>query len=670
MSPLSPVGATYFMIPGYFIFWGVFAAALVLFFLRVRNLVRYMMAGQKEQRFDHPWQRLGKVISRVILQVCSLRSLSFKDRAGLGHAFIFWGFLLFALSYLVFIYLGEGLGLKESLTDNAPARVYAIILNIAGMVIFLSLVWAAVRRYVLKPDRLESKAEAGIILSLIGVLMLSAFVLDGLEQSLTNGEAPWTPLGSVLSTLFRNMSDVSRTSLFFSTWWFHYLVIVGFSVYIPFSKHLHIMASFFNIYFASMAPKGALKFVNLEASDSFGAPAINKFTWKQLLDLYSCTECGRCQVNCPAFLTGKDLSPKKVILDLKHDLLEEGPALLAKAGDKEKQPNPIIGPVITEPVIWDCTTCRACQEQCPVLIEHIDKIVEMRRNLVLEQGKIPESAIPALRSLEDRGHPWRGTTASRTDWAKGLKTRPAAENKGFDVLYWVGCTAALDERNMKVSSAFGRIMEAAGVKFGYLGVEESCCGEPARRFGNEYLFQMQAMKNMEAMAKYNVKTIVTACPHCFNTIKNEYPQVGGKYEVFHHTEFLCKLLAENRIKPTRPLESIAVYHDSCYLGRHNDIFEEPRNALKAIPSLQLREMERRRSSGFCCGAGGGHAWMEESKGKRINQARTEEALQTGAQMIVSACPLCLQMFEDGKKALNQDEKIKTLDLAEVLAQAL
>lgn len=665
---MSPVGASYWIIPGYLIFWGIYVIAVFLFLLRVWNLTRYMLIGQKEQRFDQPVVRLGKTISRVILQVCSLRSLSLKDRAGLGHAFIFWGFLLFALSYVVFIFLAEGAGLREALTHNTPARVYAIIINVAGTIIFLSVIWAALRRYILKPDRLETKAEAGVILSMIILLMLSYFSIDGLEQSLGIDKELWTPAGSVLASLFQNMSQGAQAGLYFSLWWLHFMILVGFLIYIPFSKHLHILASPFNVFFASLAPKGALRFVNLEASDSFGAPSINKFTWKQLLDLYSCTECGRCQVNCPAFLTGKDLSPKKVILDLKHDLLEEGPKLLASSAEKEKQPNPIIGPVITEQVLWDCTTCRACQEQCPVLIEHIDKIVDMRRNLVLEQGKIPESAVPALRSLEDRGHPWRGTTASRTDWAKGLKTRPASENKNFDILYWVGCTAALDERNMKVSNAFGRIMEAAGVNFSYLGMEETCCGEPARRFGNEYLFQMQAMKNIENLSKYNVKTIVTACPHCFNTIKNEYPQVNGNYDVIHHTQFLWKLLAEDKIKINKPMNSIAVYHDSCYLGRHNDIFQEPRNALKSIPSLQLREMERRGYEGFCCGAGGGHAWMEESKGKRINQARTEEAMKTGAQLIVSACPLCLQMFEDGRKALNQEEKVKALDLAEVLAQ--
>ncbi|MDO8636733.1 MAG: (Fe-S)-binding protein, partial [Dehalococcoidia bacterium] len=355
-------------------------------------------------------------------------------------------------------------------------------------------------------------------MSLISLLMLSTFAIDGLEQSLAKDQPIWTPLGSVLAQGFKTINQLTQQSLHLSIWWFHYLLILSFLVYIPYSKHLHIMASVFNIFFASTAPKGALKFVNLEASESFGTPAINKFTRKQLLDLVSCTECGRCQVNCPAFLTGKDLSPKKVILDLKHDLLEEGPALIKpSANGDEKQPRPLIGPVITEQVIWDCTTCRACQEQCPVLIEHVDKIVDMRRNLILEQGKVPESAAPALRSLEDRGHPWRGTTASRTDWAKGLKTKPAAQNNSFDILYWVGCTAALEGRNIKVANAFGRLMESAGVNFGYLGVEETCCGEPARRFGNEYLFQTQTVKNIETLAKYNVKTIVTACPHCFNT---------------------------------------------------------------------------------------------------------------------------------------------------------
>lgn len=666
---MSPVGTTYWIIPGYLFFWTALLIALVVFWLRVINLIKYIQLGQKEERSGHVWLRTGKVIGRVMFQVCSLRSLSWKDRAGLGHALIFWGFLFFALSYLLFVFLGEGFGMGESLRSNILIHYYAATTNIAGIVVLSATVWAAVRRYLLRPNRLEIKAEAGIILTFITLLMLSAFVIDGLEQSLYKGESMWTPLGSYLAEGFKSISPAVQMPLYNSLWWFHYLLILVFLAYVPFSKHLHILASFFNIYFASLEPKGALKLVNLEASDSFGVSKINGFTRKQLLDLVSCTECGRCQVNCPAFLTGKELSPKKVVLDLKHDLLQEGPVLIASAkSEKKAEPKNIIGQVIPEEVIWDCTTCRSCQEQCPVLIEHIDKIIDMRRNLVLEQGKIPESAVPSLRSLEDRGHPWRGTTASRNDWAKGLKAKPAAENKSFDILYWVGCTAALEERNIKVANAFGRIMEAAGVNFGYLGVEETCCGEPARRFGNEYLYQMQATKNIETFNKYNVKKIVTACPHCFNTIKNEYPQLGGMFEVYHHAQFIWKLIGENKIRINKPLAVSAVYHDSCYLGRHNDIFEEPRNALKAISSLQLKEMERSRYNGFCCGAGGGHAWMEESKGKRINQERTEEAIKTGARTIVSACPFCLQMFEDGRKALNQEEKVRALDLAEVLAE--
>ena len=359
-----------------------------------------------------------------------------------------------------------------------------------------------------------------------------------------------------------------------------------------------------------------------------------------------------------------------MIQDLKKHLLEVGPELLKARGKAKASPaNPgkvLPGEVVTEDEIWACTTCRACDEVCPLYVEHIDKIIDLRRNLVLERASIPETAEGALRSIEARGHPWRGTTATRTDWTEGLEVKILAEDSNIDILYWVGCTGALEERSTKVTQSVAKILKSAGINFGILGTEESCCGEPARRLGNEYLFQMQAQKNIELLKNYNVKRIVTACPHCYNTIKNEYPQFGGEFEVIHHTEFMASLLKEGKLRIKQGASGMVTYHDSCYLGRHNDIYQPPRQILNNMPDLTLVEMERNRKRGFCCGGGGGRMWLEESIGTRISEMRIEQAIEAKAQVVATACPYCLQMFDDAIKAKEVEESLKVMDIAELV----
>jgi Fe-S oxidoreductase len=398
---------------------------------------------------------------------------------------------------------------------------------------------------------------------------------------------------------------------------------------------------------------------------------IDQLTWKQNLDLYSCVVCGNCQELCPANLSGKQLNPKKVIQDLKNHLLKVGPELVkakTKGEPAPANPNvPLVENVIKLDEIWACTTCGACDEVCPVWVDHIDKIVDLRRNLVMEQASMPETAEGALRSIEDRGHPWRGTTLSRTDWADGLDIKILADDSDVDILFWVGCTGALEERSTKISQSVAKILKAAGINFGILGTEESCCGEPARRLGNEYLFQMQAEKNIEILKKYGVKRIVTACPHGYNILKNEYPQFGGNFEVIHHTELFAQLIKEGKLKINKGLNEVVTYHDACYLGRYNDIYQPPRQLIKAVPDIKLKEMERNKRRSFCCGGGGGHMWLEEQEGRRINELRTEQALETGAQKVITVCPFCLQMFDDGIKTKGAEERFKVMDIAELLA---
>jgi Fe-S oxidoreductase/nitrate reductase gamma subunit len=656
------------------IFWVLFALALGIFLHRIYFLYRLLRLGQKENRFDHLGERAKTALLYVFPQWCNLKSVSRKDLAGIGHSLIFWGFLLFLLSYIIYIFIGEGGGLSESLRDTTFSRYFLYLLDIAGLVVLTGIIWAAVRRYILKPERLEPTAEAGIILLLISFLMLTYLATEGLRLNTEAGAIHRPPVVAAFAAFFNwiGLSTGGQQTLHTVLWWVHYLIIIGFLVYIPYSKHLHILVSPLNIFFKSLRPKGALTAIDLETAETFGVSRVEQFTWKQLLDGYACTECGRCQANCPAHLSGKPLSPKELILDIKKHLLRTGPLLLAAPRQStdggQSSPPALIGEVITEEVLWSCTTCRACQHECPVLNEHIDKIIDMRRHLILEQARMPETAESILRCIETRGHSCRGTTATRTDWTAGLEIKILAENSDVDILYWVGCAASLEERNMKVAAAFARVLKAAEVNFGILGVEESCCGEPARRLGNEYLFQIQAQRNIEILKSYNIKRIVATCPHCFNSLKNEYPQFGGEFEVLHHTEFIAELLSRGRLKPdSRRAGERITYHDSCYLGRHNDIYQAPRKILSSLPGAQMVEMARSRDKGFCCGGGGGRFWLEERTGRRMNEMRTEDIIQTRAGVVATACPYCLQMFEDGIKAKGVEESLKAMDVAELIS---
>ncbi len=678
---MSPVSATYWGISGYVIFWVLFAVAIGLFSRRAYFLVRVMLLGQKENRFDRLGYRIRSTLFETVLQWCSLKNVnrSGRDLAGIGHAFLFWGFSSLLIGYILFIGLSGGLGLWDMIMGSTFEIVYSSILDLAALLVATSVIWAAIRRYVIKPKRLqgETSAEAGIILMVVFSLMVLHVSIEGFGYAAYDISESWPPLGAALAG-FLNSTGLSQGALvagYQGVWWLHYIMIIGFLVFIPRSKHLHLLASFPNVAFRKLTAKGSLEPIDLEQAETFGVPNIQDFTWKDLLDLYSCTVCGQCQDQCPANSSGKQLSPKKVIHDLKDHLMEVGPELLKVAGGAEASPDSpgktIAGEVITEDEIWACTTCRACVEVCPLHIEHIDKIIGMRRSLVMERSEMPDEVQQALQCLTSREHPWRGTTATRTDWTEGLEIKALSEDSDVDILFWVGCTSALEDRNMKVASATARILKEAGVKFGILGAEESCCGDPARRLGDEYLFQTLCEKNIETLNSYNVKKILTTCPHCFNTLKNEYPQFSGNFEVIHHTQFLLDLISEGKVKIGN-LESskVVAYHDSCYLGRYNGIYEQPRDILKAIGGIQTLELAQSRSSGFCCGGGGGHLWMEEEPDKRVNVKRTEQVIETKADVVASACPYCLSMFEDGLKTKGADETIQAKDLSELVLEAL
>jgi Fe-S oxidoreductase len=670
---------TYFgFIPGYILFWGVLIIALGLFAYRIRQLLQYMFLGQKETGYKSFGKWITTTFAYVFSQLCQLKNFRAKDRAPLGHALMAWGFFVFVVFYLFFFILAEGFGLTG--LENTAFNFYlAWIMDFMAVFVIVGAGWALIRRFIIRPARLKGEQTTEALIILLSVFTHPFAFLFNQATVIAMGEPPaglghslLPPVSAWLSLIFTgNILSIQNWHVGF--FWADWLTVLFVLVYIPYSRYLHVIASIFNGIFQSRQPKGSLKPIDLEKAESMGIATIDKLTWKQNLDLYACVVCGNCQELCPAYTTGKPLNPKKVIQDLKKQLLKAGPELVKAKAKSEPAPansNVILtGNVILEDEIWACTTCGACDTVCPVWVQHIDKIVDLRRNLVLEQSKIPETAAGALQSIEKRGHPWRGTTLTRTDWAKGMDIKTLAEDPQVDILYWVGCTEALEERSVKVAQSVAKLMKQAGINFGILGTEESCCGDPARRLGNEYLFQMQAQQNIEILKGYNVKKIVTACPHCYNTLKNEYNQFGGNYEVIHHTEMIAGLLKDGKIKIGKSAYDNITYHDSCYLGRYNDIYQPPRQILKYLPDVKLVEMENNKKRGFCCGGGGGRLWMEERIGQRISENRIDQVLATKAPVVATACPYCLQMFNDAIKAKQSEESLKVKDIAEIIAES-
>ncbi len=665
--------------------------ALGIFIWALYRRTKLWKVGKPDKRTDNIGKRIWNYIVLAFVEGIFHRRFFREAYPGIMH------FLLFAGGAILLI--GTGLDVIDHynpwgfhfILGNFYLGLH-FLLDLAGLAMIIGAIMATVRRYGLKPQRLNTVFDNGTVLTLIFVVVITGFFIeafrilaatpDGLTQPEFYSHPEWSRWSFIaypLAGLFSGLSETVRVNTYIGLWWFHTALALGAIYYVcyAFDNLTHIIVSPINVFFQSSRPKGALAPINIEEAETFGVAKIEDFTWKQLLDLDACTNCGRCQDRCPAWLTGKPLSPRKVIQDLKAHLLERRSALLAP---KPAAPAPantdggtvkaVAGEVILEDELWSCTTCRACQEICPVYIEHIDKMIDMRRNLVLEKATMPETGEAALRCIETRGHSCRGTVLTRTDWTSGLDIKLMSDDSNVDFIYYVGCASSLEDRSMKIAIAVGKILKAAGAKFAILGTEETCCGEPARRLGNEYLFQMQATKNIETFKKYNVNKIVTSCPHCFNTIKNEYPQFGGQYEVIHHTQFMADLIKQGKIQPSLMDATRLTFHDSCYLGRHNNIYDDPRQVLNAISPSKLLEMKRSKRNGFCCGGGGGRYWMEERIGKRISEERLEDTINLKANILASACPYCLQMFEDAIKAKGVEESLKVQDIAELVAAQL
>ena len=654
------------------IFAVVLLVSLTAFGFSARRLVSFLQTGARDDRFDLPGPRLKRVLTVALFQSKLLR----EPLAGMIHCAIFWGFLVLGLAIVESI--GEGIAGHFSL--RVVGRLYSAITfsqEIFCLLVGISVLVALWRRFVVPVKRLRfeghSQRDAFVILVWILLIVSALLLQNGTRIALGLYMPGWSyPVSSMIAGFFKGSQTTSVLGGLF--WWMHIALVLGFLNYLPYSKHLHILASIPNVYFSSQKARGALKPIVFddESAASFGALDTDALTWKQLLDGYSCTECGRCDSVCPANLTGKKLSPRKIIVDTRRRTMEKSPLLgegSPTGEEREVLARRLVDHFISEEELWACTTCMACVAECPVTIEHVDEIVDLRRGLVLTESRFPQELRATYENLERNFTPWGFSHSTRADWAEGLDVPRMSEHKDADVLYWVGCAGAYDARYQKVARAFVRLLRHAGVKFAILGLEEKCTGDAARRTGNEYLAQSLMNENIAALNRYGVKKIVTTCPHCFNALKNEYPQFGGQYEVFHHTDFLGRLVDEGRITPARG-GGTATFHDSCYLARYNDIAEAPRRLLTALPETSLREMGRSRDRGLCCGAGGGRMWMEEKEGKRINIERTEEALATNAGTIATACPFCMTMLGDGVKAKEADDRVAVKDVAELLWESL
>jgi Fe-S oxidoreductase len=650
------------------------AGAGALFARRGRLLVGLIRLGRPVERRGRLRRRIGREGSVVLGQA----KLFQRPLPGLMHAFIFWGFLV--LLTTIVEAGGQALDERFAIPLIGHSAWLGLAQDLFAGLVLLGVGMALAIRKIQRPERfVGSHTEAAdLILVWIAGIVLTLFALDAVRIAGGVAESPaaWTPISNALSAVFRPMGPTALRAFEQVFVWSHLALILGFLVYIPYSKHLHIFSAAVNVFLASTRPGGYLTplRIDLEALEtedvSLGARTVSDLTRKELLDLTACTECGRCQSVCPAWNTGKPLSPKLLVMNLRDHLLEHGPQVLrARTAGEPAEEVPLVPEVIDPNAVWSCTTCGACVRECPVDIEHVDTIVDIRRNLVMADSAFPAEAGALLRNLESAGNPWGQSQVRRADWAEGLDVRVLAEgDPAPEYLYWVGCAASFDDRARATARATARVLLEAGVEFAILGPRERCTGDPARRIGNEYLFQTMAEQNVETLSGAGVTRIVASCPHCFNTLRNEYPDFGGRFEVVHHTQLFDELIASGRLRPRRAVRELVTYHDPCYLGRHNGEYGAPRRILEAIPGARTVEMPRHAERGFCCGAGGARMWMEEPIGKRINDERAEEAASTGAGAIGVACPYCLVMLDDGARARGSD--VRVVDVAQLLAESV
>ncbi|ARK24475.1 hypothetical protein SporoP37_07190 [Sporosarcina sp. P37] len=694
------------LIANWILFIGITLYALSLFTYLIKTRTQFVRLGRKEE-FDH---NVKERLQKIWVYVFGQKKLLKDKKSGTIHVLFFYGFLLVQFGAIDLIW--KGLKPGSHLPLGSIYNGFTFFQEIVVFLILVAVVWAFHRRYIEKLVRLKRGWKSGLVLIFIGGLMLSTIMANGMNMIWQGNPASVTePMASLVATVFGFMSPTAAAAVFFVNWWIHLLILLTFLVYVPQSKHAHLIAGPVNTYFHRLDHAGRLKPIDFEAMENaeseedmpaLGVGKITDFNQLQMIDFYACVECGRCTNMCPAAGTGKMLSPMDLITKLRDHLTETG-ALVTKqkpwvpafafTNSKANQiavaaglegavaediysPS-LIGDVITEEEIWACTTCRNCEDQCPVMNEHVDKIIDLRRHLVMTEGKMNPDAKRAMTNIERQGNPWGLNRKEKEKWREArpdlyVPTVKELNKAGeeFEYLLWVGSMGAFDNRAQKIIESFVHLMNKANIKFAILGNKEKNSGDTPRRLGNEFLFQELAEANIKEFEKAGITKIVTVDPHAYNIFKNEYPDFGFQAEVIHHTEMLYDLVKEGVLQPVHPINETITFHDSCYLGRYNDVYDPPREILKAIPGVNLVEMKRNRENGMCCGAGGGMMWMEEDTGQRVNVARTEQALEVNPGIISSGCPYCLTMMSDGTKAIEVEDSVGTYDIAELLERSI
>ncbi len=659
----------------------IFTGAAIFFATNVKRLIDWLKIGKVDNRFDNVGERIKQTLIVAIGQKKILRD----KKAGPIHAGIFWGFLILLFSAANSVL--TGFGIVNIFNYLGPIySVITILTDIFIALIIIAVMGALYRRYIMKVERLpknkDEKVEAFAILVTI-FFIVTSLLFENAAMIAMGTHSSWAvnPLASAIAPLF---SLTAANIVYNVSWWLHIILILAFMNFLPYSKHLHVLTSVLNVYFSNLGPTNKLEQIDFEdeSIESYGVTDIDDLSWKSLLDGYTCTHCGRCTSVCPANQTGKILDPREIIVQIRNRTEDVAPIKLKqKEAEKvgtEYEPSEqeqqlldkkLVGDYVNPEALWQCTTCSACMEECPVNIEHVPAIVGMRRSLVMMEADFPQELAGAFNNIENNAAPWAFPQEERADWAEGTDVQEAADKPEFDILFWVGCSGSFDDRSKNITQSFAKLMNKADINFAILGKEESCNGDPARRGGNEYLADMYVKMNIETMGNYNVNKIVTTCPHCFNTLKNEYPDFGGNYEVIHHSEFLENLIEEGKLPFNHDIkkELSVVFHDSCYLGRLNNNYDSPRNIINKIPGLTVLEPKRTKDKGLCCGAGGAQMFMEETEGKRVNAERTEELLGTGAKTIALNCPFCMTMINDGV-GNSGAEGVEVKDISEILLE--
>jgi Fe-S oxidoreductase/nitrate reductase gamma subunit len=658
--------------------YGLFVVALAVFAWGMHQRIQFWRRGKAETEKVADWgKRLGIMLREIFWQ----KQVRNSGYPAIFHCLLFYSFIVLVMTtILVMIQYDAGhlFGLELNIFRGFIYVFFSVASELAGILILVGIAMAAYRRYVTKPETLPTGGEDGLVLLLIACMVITGYLVEGLRIAV-NGD-PWkmlSPVGAALSHLFTGASESAGRTMHASLWWTHTVFALGWIALIPYTKFVHLLSLPTNAFFSKLKPRGELQRQDIEKlmesaeSDDLkiGLQKPDELTWKQRMDLDICVSCGRCEEVCPAYMADKEyFTPRQLVAKIKESLKEYDESA-ANNGDKAAEISDIVGKAFDEEFVWHCRTCGACVEVCPALIDHVGTLMEIRRNEVLIQGRMPEEAGRALRIYETNGNPF-GPQSDRTDWIEQMKVRVVGPGEKVDVLYWIGCVVAFDPQKHKIASDICRLMEKSGIDFGVLGGDEKCCGDPARVMGQEMLFQQTAKEQVELLKQREFKTLLTGCPHCYNVLKNEYPQFGGNFNVVHHSEYIRDLIAKGSVKPQFADKHNYVYHDPCYLGRYQKIFEPTREVLQTMPQAHISEMKNRRQKSLCCGAGGGHYFMDLKRGERINNLRVKQAHEAGADTIVTACAFCMHMLQDSLKLLNYDETMRVVDVASLTADSL